>query len=134
MNKKYFQTIREEILGNVIVFVLFILGTLINNHRLNNFNSKYSGKNAFEVMTVENGIAWQLLSISTVLVVSAIVILYFFIKKWKEIEGYSKITLLILGIVVIIFAIWIILEINNPILQSALAVLLVGSGIVFANE
>jgi len=118
----------------VIVFVLFILGTLINNHRLNNFNSKYSGKNAFEVMTVENGIAWQLLSISTVLVVSAIVILYFFIKKWKEVEGYSKITLLILGIVVVIFAIWIILAINNPILQSALAVLLVGSGIVFANE
>lgn len=134
MNKNYFHTLKEEILGNVIVTLLFLLVTIINNYRLNNFNSKYTGKNAFEVMTVENGIAWQLLSISTALVVSAIVILYFFIKKWKEIEGYSKITLLILGIVVIIFAIWIILAINNPILQSALAVLLVGSGIVFANE
>ncbi len=134
MNKKYFHTIKEEILVNVIFSLLFMVVTFINNYRLNNFNSKYTGKNAFEVMTVENGIAWQLLSISTVLVVSAIVILYFFIKKWKEIEGYSKITLLILGIVIVIFAIWIILAINNPILQSALAVLLVGSGIVFANE
>lgn len=132
--KEYISTITNEILGNVICSFAFFIATVINNLKLNDFNFKHTGKNAIEVMTVENGIAWGLLSMSFILSILAIGIIYFFFKKWKEVKGYSKITLLFLGIIIFIFVIWIIIAINNPILQSALVVILLGAGAIYANE
>ena len=132
--KEYISTITNEILGNVICSFAFFIATVINNLKLNDFNFKHTGKNAIEVMTVENGVAWWLLSMSFILSIGAVVIIYFFFKKWKEVKGYSKITLLFLGIFIFIFVIWIIIAINNPILQSALVVVLLGAGAIYANE
>ena len=134
MVKEYISTITNEILGNVICSFAFFIATVINNLKLNDFNFKHTGKNAIEVMTVENGVAWWLLSMSFILSIGAVVIIYFFFKKWKEVKGYSKITLLFLGIFIFIFVIWIIIAINNPILQSALVVVLLGAGAIYANE
>lgn len=135
MIKEYYLSIREEILGNVIFSFIYIISSIYYLIELNRFNRQYGGlKDAFKVMTIENGIAWKLLSLAFIFTILGSFLFYLFMKKWRNIQGVSKITLLCLGLCIFIIIIIILKDINNPILRSALVVLFVGSIVALSNS
>jgi len=134
MIKEYYLSIREEILGNVISSFIYIISSIYYLLNLNRFNRLYGGlKDAFKVMSIEDGIAWKLLSFAFVFTILGSFLFYLFMKKWRNIQGASKMTLICLGLCIFIIIIIILKDINNPILQSALVVLFVGSIVALAN-
>mgnify|MGYP000859330822 FL=1 len=129
--KEYLDTIFEEILLNVIAQFFYVVGTMYYLHELGIFNDSVKNiTNPVEVMFKDDGKAWWLLAFALILTVIAGLLLWYHVQVFSRVSGYSMITLALFILILILFIISIIIDINNPILRMAIIVIF-GSAAVF---
>lgn len=129
--KEYLDTIFEEILLNVIAQFFYVIGTMYYLHELGIFNDSVKNiTNPVEVMFKDDGKAWWLLAFALILTVIAGLLLWYHVQVFSRVSGYSMITLALFILILILFIISIIIDINNPILRMAIIVIF-GSAAVF---
>ena len=129
--KEYLDTIFEEILLNVIIQFFYVVGTMYYLHELGIFNDSVKNiTNPVEVMFKDDGKAWWLLAFALILTVIAGLLLWYHVQVFSRVSGYSMITLALFILILILFIISIIIDINNPILRMAIIVIF-GSAAVF---
>nr|DAS99569.1 MAG TPA: hypothetical protein [Caudoviricetes sp.] len=129
--KEYLDTIFEEILLNVIAQFFYVVGTMCYLHELGIFNDSVKNiTNPVEVMFKDDGKAWWLLAFALILTVIAGLLLWYHVQVFSRVSGYSMITLALFILILILFIISIIIDINNPILRMAIIVIF-GSAAVF---
>ncbi|MGV3005271.1 hypothetical protein [Streptococcus pluranimalium] len=122
----------EEIPGKLFSFVLYLVVFLVDILKLRNFNQKYGHyENYWDVMSVEDGLAWKLLGLSFLIAGFSIFLIYLNVIDIRRVGGYSKIAIFVMVIVLFVSLIFLYYYVNNPILRAAIAVLFVG-GIVAA--
>ncbi|MEY8700962.1 hypothetical protein AALH12_07180 [Streptococcus ferus] len=132
--KEFISYIYEEILLNVIAFVLYIISLCLYLRNVAAFNEKYADlDNYFDVMTVEDGLAWKLFFLAILFALLAIGISFWNVKRFRYVGGYSKLALIVISVILLMTIFVIYRYIDNPILRATLVVLfcggLVGLGI-----
>ena len=129
--REYFDTIFEEILLNFIAQFFYVVGTMYYLHELGIFNDSVKNiTNPVAVMFKDDGKAWWLLAFALILTVIAGLLLWYHVQVFSRVSGYSMITLALFILILILFIISIIIDINNPILRMAIIVIF-GSAAVF---
>ena len=129
--REYLDTIFEEILLNLIAQFFYVVGTMYYLHELGTFNDSVKNiTNPITVMFKDDGKAWWLLAFALILTVIACVLLWYHVQVFSRVSGYSMITLALFILILILFIISIIIDINNPILRMAIIVIF-GSAAVF---
>lgn len=129
--REYFDTIFREILLNVTGQFFYVLGTICYLHELGTFNDSVKNiKNPVTVMFKDDGKAWWLLIFALVLTVIACILLWYHVRVFPLVSGYSMITLALFILILILFIVLIIIDINNPILRMAI-IIIFGSSAVF---
>lgn len=129
--REYLDTIFEEILLNVIAQFFYVVGTMYYLHELGIFNDSVKNiTNPVAVMFKDDGKAWWLLAFALILTVIAGLLLWYHVQVFSRVSGYSMITLALFILILILFIISIIIDINNPILRMAIIVIF-GSAAVF---
>lgn len=113
---------------NIIVTIIYTFFNIKHNLRLRAYNKLLEGKSSFEVMFFDNGASWNYLLWSILYVLAGLGIIYLIWNTRQYIESVVSGILNVLAIAtVIVLIIFSILTINNPILQSALAVIVIVS-------
>ena len=108
--RKYFETIFEEILGNLFAQLLYVIGTLYYLYELRNFNNSVIGVTSpVDVMFKDGFLIW------------------YHVHVFSRMSGYSMLTLAVLMVITVILVITIFKDINNPILRAAIVVIFGGS-------
>ena len=129
--REYLDTIFEEILLNVIAQFFYVVGTMYYLHELGTFNDSVKNiTNPVTVMFKDDGKAWWLLAFALILTAIAGLLLWYHVQVFSRVSGYSMITLALFILILILFIISIIIDINNPILRMAIIVIF-GSFAVF---
>ena len=129
--REYFDTIFEEILLNVIVQFIYVVGTMYYLHELGTFNDSVKNiTNPVTVMFKDDGKAWWLLAFALILTAIAGLLLWYHVQVISRVSGYSMITLALFILILILFIVLIIIDINNPILRMAIIVIF-GSFVAF---
>ena len=129
--REYFDTIFEEILLNVIAQFIYVVGTMYYLHELGTFNDSVKNiTNPVTVMFKDDGKAWWLLAFALILTAIAGLLLWYHVQVISRVSGYSMITLALFILILILFIISIIIDINNPILRMAIIVIF-GSFVAF---
>ena len=127
--REYFDTIFREILLNVTGQFFYVLGTIYYLHELGTFNDSVKNiTNPVAVMFKDDGKAWWLLIFALILTVIACILLWYHVRVFPLVSGYSMITLALF--ILILFIVLIIIAINNPILRMAI-IIIFGSSVVF---
>lgn len=126
--RKYFETIFEEILGNLFAQLLYVIGTLYYLYELRNFNNSVIGVTSpVDVMFKDNGKAWYLLGFALIFTLIAGFLIWYHVHVFSRMSGYSMLTLAVLMVITVILVITIFKDINNPILRAAIVVIFGGS-------
>lgn len=109
---------------HVIITLIYTVLAFFYNLDVLAYNKLLEGKNSFEVMTYENGTSWHYLTFSILCVFLGIGCIYFIWVTRKYINVFRDLVISFLAILCIIgLIIFTIYSINNPILQSALSVI-----------
>ena len=111
-----------------IITIIYSVLAIRHNFKVLEYNKLLIGKNSFEVMIFDNGASWCYLTGSIIYVFVGVVSIYFIWSTRRYIDDESVLEFIIfcLEILFIIgLIIFTIYSINNPILQSALAVIVV---------
>lgn len=126
--REYLDTIFEEILLNVIVQFFYVVGTMYYLHELGTFNDSVKNiTNPVAVMFKDDGKAWWLLAFALILTVIAGLLLWYHVQVFSRVSGYSMATLFLFILILVLFIVLIIKDINNPILRMAIIVIFGGS-------
>ena len=129
--REYFDTIFEEILLNLIAQFFYVVGTMYYLHELGIFNDSVRNiTNPVEVMFKDGGKAWWLLAFALILSVVAGFLLWYHGHVFSRVSGYSMLTLALFILILIVFMVLIVIDINNPILRMAIIVIF-GSTAIF---
>lgn len=112
--------------------MLYILFVIKHNIKVSRFNKELINKSAFEIMLYKDGASWGLLTISILLIIVGLILIYFYWRSRIYIDDSTDLVItLALAALIIISFIWTIIEINNPILQSACFVIVaIGIGTI----
>src|SRR5699024_2643822 len=111
-----------------IITIIYSVLAIRHNFKVLEYNKLLIGKNSFEVMIFDNGASWRYLTGSIIYVFVGVVSIYFIWSTRRYIDDESVLEFIIfcLEILFIIgLIIFTIYSINNPILQSELAVIVV---------
>ena len=131
--REYLDTIFEEILLNVIAQFFYVVGTMYYLHELGTFNDLVKNiTNPVAVMFKDDGKAWWLLAFALILTVIAGLLLWYHVQVFSRVSGYSMATLFLFILILGLFIVLIIKDINNPILRMAIIVILGGSAVFAA--
>ena len=131
--REYFEMIFEEILGNLLAQLLYVVSTLYYLHELREFNSSVVGvTNPVDIMFKDDGKAWYLLGFALIFTTLAGFLIWYHVHVFSRMSGYSMLTLIFLIVISVILVAIIFKDINNPILRAAIVVIFGGSMIFTA--
>lgn len=119
-----------------ITTIIYLIYSCFHSFQLINYNKQLDGLNAFEVMINDEGASGKYLVMTMLLIFVGFYLIYLFWKNRFDLYDDKDIIVSIFLVVMILASfILMIVAISNPILQSALTVIvIVGIGGVALNS